>query len=298
VTVPSVTGLSLTAARAKLSALGLKSTTTPVSSSQPAGTVVDQSPAPAATLAKGSTLTLSVAKATPVAVPDVSGQQQAAATSALQAAGLTAHVVSVHSSQPQGQVTAQHPAAGAKLAKGASVRLNVSDGSGSTSTSPAATTTSPAATTTGAAAPAPAPVQPTTASVPDVTQSELQAAVQKLDAAGFLASIAYVPGTDPLGTIDAQTPTGGSSAKTRSQVTINASSGPGQKTQETVPDATGQTLEQAVSTLNGAHLRLIFLKLPVTDRAQVGKIVRQTPLAGKQAPQNAQILVYLGVLKR
>ena len=38
--------------------------------------------------------------------------------------------------------------------------------------------------------------------------------------------------------------------------------------------------------------------MPVTDRTQVGKIVRQTPLAGKQAPQNAQVLVYLGVLKR
>jgi beta-lactam-binding protein with PASTA domain len=80
-------------------------------------------------------------------------------------------------------------------------------------------------------------------------------------------------------------------------VTINASSGPGQKPQATVPDATGQTLTQAVSTMNGAHLRLIFAKVPVTDRALAGKVVEQTPSAGKRAPENAQVLVYLGAFR-
>jgi beta-lactam-binding protein with PASTA domain len=64
-----------------------------------------------------------------------------------------------------------------------------------------------------------------------------------------------------------------------------------------VPDATGQTLDQAVSTLNAAGLRLIFVKLPVATRAQVGKVVEQTPAAGKTAPKNAQVLVYLGVTR-
>ena len=66
----------------------------------------------------------------------------------------------------------------------------------------------------------------------------------------------------------------------------------------TVPNAIGQTLEQAVSTVNGAHLRLIFLKLPVTSRTQAGKVVQQSPLGGAQAPQNAQVVVYLGAFKQ
>jgi hypothetical protein len=40
------------------------------------------------------------------------------------------------------------------------------------------------------------------------------------------------------------------------------------------------------------------VKVPVTTRAQVGKVVEQTPLAAKTAPTNAQVLVYLGVLQR
>ena len=68
--------------------------------------------------------------------------------------------------------------------------------------------------------------------------------------------------------------------------------------QQTVPDVVGQSLEQAVQTLNSSQLRLIFVKVPVTTRAQVGKVVEQTPLPGKTAPTNAQVLVYLGVLKQ
>ena len=62
-----------------------------------------------------------------------------------------------------------------------------------------------------------------------------------------------------------------------------------------MPDTVGQALQQAVATLNDAGLRLIFVKVPVTTQASIGKVVEQTPAAGKQAPKNAQVLVYLGV---
>ena len=45
------------------------------------------------------------------------------------------------------------------------------------------------------------------------------------------------------------------------------------------------------------HLRLIFVKLPVTVRRQAGKIVQQSPLGGNNAPQNAQVLVFLGAYR-
>jgi beta-lactam-binding protein with PASTA domain len=78
---------------------------------------------------------------------------------------------------------------------------------------------------------------------------------------------------------------------------INISSGPGDKPQERVPSVIGQTLSQAVSSVNGAHLRLIYVKFPVDSRSQAGKIVQQSPLSGGQAPQNAQVLVFLGAFR-
>jgi beta-lactam-binding protein with PASTA domain len=227
-----------------------------------------------------------------VIVPNVSGLPEAQARSGLQAMGLTVNAVTVPSAQPPGTVVAESPAGGAKVAKGSAVRINLSSG---TSTVTSATTTG--ATATGATTTTSVPPQPTTATVPDLTTSQLQAAVQQLEAAGLLASIQYIPGDDPLGTIEHQSPIGGGTVKARSHVTINASSGPGDKPQEAVPDATGQTLSQAVSTMNGAQLRLIFVKVPVSSRSQAGRVVAQTPAAAKQAPENAQILVFLGAFK-
>ncbi len=216
-----------------------------------------------------------------VAVPDLAGQPQAAAAQALRSAGFQVSIVTVPSSRPTGTVLAQHPAAGANARHGSTVRLNVSAGP-STST-PAATTTAPA--------------EPTTASVPDVTNGALQSAVQQLATAGFQISLQYVPSTDPLGTVVAQSPQGSASAPTGSHVTVNAASGPGQKPEETVPTLTGGSLPHAVSTANGAHLRLIYVKRAVTDKSQAGTIVDQSPAAGAHAPQNAQVLAYMGAYR-
>ena len=108
----------------------------------------------------------------------------------------------------------------------------------------------------------------------------------------------YVAAPDPLESVVAQTPAGGQTAKARSHVTVNVSDGVGDRQPQTVPDVIGQTLDQAVQTLNASELRLIFVKVPVTTRAQVGKVVEQTPLAAATVPTNAQVLVYLGVLRQ
>jgi serine/threonine-protein kinase len=126
----------------------------------------------------------------------------------------------------------------------------------------------------------------------------VQSAVQALDRVGLRASIAYVPGTQPLGTVVAQRPTSGASAKTGSQVTVNVSSGPGGNPQETVPNVVGQRIPQALSALHQAGLRLILLRARVNDRSQAGVIVAQTPLPGKKAPKNAQVLVYMGAYQQ
>ena len=81
-------------------------------------------------------------------------------------------------------------------------------------------------------------------------------------------------------------------------MTINVSSGPGQSTSETVPDVVGKTIPEAVAAFNQAGLRLIFLRYPVTSKAEAGKIIEQSPAAGAGAPKNAQILVYMGAYRQ
>jgi beta-lactam-binding protein with PASTA domain len=267
-------------------------------SAAPTTVVVTSTPAPTTTAPtkKAAKLLLPV--------PDLVGQPWKEAAAGLRRAGFHVSVATVSSALPRGAVTAQDPKAGTKVAKGSDIRLNISNGLGQQTTTAAQTTTSAtstAQTTTAATTTTPpqttTPAQPTTASVPALS-GELQPAVQELDRAGFRASIAYVPGTQPLGTVVAQTPAAGAGAKTGSQVTVNVSSGPGGNQQETVPDVVGQRIPQALSSLHEAGLRLILLRARVTDRSQAGVIVAQTPLPGKKAPKNAQVLVYMGAYQQ
>jgi serine/threonine-protein kinase len=134
--------------------------------------------------------------------------------------------------------------------------------------------------------------------MPDVRDQKEAAAVTALGKAGVLASLVFVPSSEPLGTIVQQAKPSGATVPFHSHVQINVSRGRNDNPSATVPNVIGQTLQQAVSTVNGAHLRLIFLKFPVTSRTQAGKIVQQSPLGGAQAPQNAQVVVYLGAFKQ
>jgi serine/threonine-protein kinase len=290
--VPDVTGLNQDDAVARLGSAHLVPVIEYKPTKKATGKVVAQDPKAAKKAKRGSTVTLTVDKGAPsIAVPDLTGLEVADATAKLKAAGLKAQTTQVTAGgKPAGTVVSQAPAAGEKAPGGSAVTLSVAKGGASTTqettTAPAATTTAPATSTTA---------QSTTSTVPDLSGMDVQAASQALSQANLKATLAYVPGDDPLGTVAAQKPASGDSAPARSHVTVNASSGPNAQEQATVPDTVGQTLQQAVSTLNGAGLRLIFVKVPVTTQASIGKVVEQTPAAGKQAPKNAQVLVYIGV---
>jgi hypothetical protein len=159
---------------------------------------------------------------------------------------------------------------------------------GKSTTTTSTTDTSPTTTT---------PPPPQNATMPDVAGQKEPSAVQAMGKVGILASLFFVPSQDPLGTVVGQAKPGGTSVPFHSHVQINLSKGPNSTATAQVPDVVGQTLTQAVTTVNGAHLRLIYLKFPVTDKTQAGKIVQQSPLGGGQAPQNAQVLVYLGAFR-
>jgi beta-lactam-binding protein with PASTA domain len=242
-----------------------------------------------------------------VAVPRFVGMKEQDALVRAGQVGLKPKEVFQPSKKPKGIVLSQNPEEGTEVPRNSEVKLVIdSNAKPATTTAPTTTaaTTAPtttAATTTAATTTTPtttaAPAQPTTATVPDVTGQTESAAATAFGNAGILASVVFVPGQASLGTVAAQGKPANTTVPYHSHVQINVSRGPNDNPNQSVPNVVGQTLQQAVSTLNGHHLRLIYLKYPVTSRAQAGKVVQQTPLGGGQAPENAQVIVYLGAFK-
>lgn len=133
VTVPNVVGMTQAAATTAIGGAGLAvgSVTMASSSSVAAGDVISQNPAAGASVASGSAVTLTVSSGpAQVAVPNVVGNTQAAATTAINAAGLKVGTVTMTSSNSvtAGNVISEDPAAGTMVASGSSVNLTVSSG--------------------------------------------------------------------------------------------------------------------------------------------------------------------------
>jgi serine/threonine-protein kinase len=187
--VPGVVGLSASDAVVAIRDAGLEAKIHLVESSEPAGTVLRQSPAEGANTTRGSTIRLDVAKTRTaptirIDVPDVVGGSIADARRQLRSLGLTATVARVRSDEPAGTVVRQSPGAGAEVRKGASVRLQVSTG-------------------------------PQTLDVPDVTGLDEDSARSELEGAGFEVRVVDQETTDPAedGVVLAQEPAGGTASE-------------------------------------------------------------------------------------
>ena len=204
-TVPDVVGETESEAIADLTGAGFETEVTKEFSDKKAGIVVSQEPKGGANLKEGSSVSLVVSKGSePVTVPDVVGTTASQATATLREAGLKANVVGVPSDQPSGTVVAQSPAAGKQAKTGGTVRLNVAQAPGETTTQPSATTAPPPATTTAPTTTAPA--QP--ASVPDVVGKELAEAARAFADQGLKVAVQYVPSSEPQGTSGRSGPAG------------------------------------------------------------------------------------------
>jgi beta-lactam-binding protein with PASTA domain len=236
--------------------------------------------------------TSGAAAAQSVAVPQLVGLSEQAALIQLGHAGLTPKLVRRTSGPRDDLVVEQRPVSAATIARGSAVTIVVDP------TRPAAGSKPVAGSKPKPTVPAPitkAPALPQS-TVPDLSGKSEAAAVDTLDQAGLLPSIVFVPSQDPLGTVEAQSKSAGTSLPASARVQINLSQGPNMTVRETIPNVVGKTLTDAVSVLNASHLRLIYIKRPVQTRADVGTVIQQTPLSGGQAPQNTQVLVFLGVL--
>ena len=127
-TVPPLAGLRLEQAESRLREAGFKPRVErEFSDTVPPHRVIDTSPPPGTSIERGSTVTVRVSRGTEqVEIPDVVGQSEDNARSALEGAGLRAgEVTEQESDEPPGTVIEQSPAAGTQLAKGLPVALVV-----------------------------------------------------------------------------------------------------------------------------------------------------------------------------
>lgn len=133
--VPAVGGLLLEGAAYQLGRSGLTvgTVTTADDPTVPAGAVVSATPTPGTTVPKDTAVALVVSQGPPpVAVPDLVGQSQAAATGALSGLGLVANPISQNQgvALDGGPVVSQNPAPRTVLRPGAVVTITIGPGGG------------------------------------------------------------------------------------------------------------------------------------------------------------------------
>jgi eukaryotic-like serine/threonine-protein kinase len=128
VSVPDVTGLPFDQASAQLSSQGFKVNRTDVESSQPANTVLSESPVAGTSATKGSTVTVTVSKGPTTAdVPDVTNQDPDTATGTLEASGFKVQRTQQDVTDPNLDqiVVDQDPKGGTQAKQGATVTIVV-----------------------------------------------------------------------------------------------------------------------------------------------------------------------------
>jgi eukaryotic-like serine/threonine-protein kinase len=143
VSVPNVVGQPIATASSILQGALFKVSPTYVDSSQPANTVIDQSPAAGQSAPKGSVISLTVSRGpTTSTVPDVTSLDLGSAEQTLHDSGFNARVIYQNTSDPNndGLVLSETPPGGAQLKPGSTVTLTVgrlvSGGTTATTTTP------------------------------------------------------------------------------------------------------------------------------------------------------------------
>jgi serine/threonine-protein kinase len=264
VRVPLVEGLIEPLARQRIVSAGLTADVKRQFNGRTApGHVFNQSPAAGQKDAKGNTVTLYVSKGVAlVTVPDVKGESKASAEDQLRGLSLHWTEFPVHSTQAAGAVVAQNPAAGSKLRRGQSVRLNISSG--------------------------PQPVI-----VPRVLGQAYVQASTTLQQDGFKVARNDVDSNQPKGYVVDQTPAANSSVPQGSTVTLDVSKGP---TTTAVPDVRGEDQNTATGDLQQAGFQVVVAQQNVTDPGEDGIVLRQNPAHGSQAKIHATVTITVGKL--
>jgi beta-lactam-binding protein with PASTA domain len=130
--------------------------------------------------------------------------------------------------------------------------------------------------------------------VPDVVGKDRDAATEALNAAGLRPTFTEreTPDEDP-GTVLEQTPKAGEKAPKDSEVKLVVAKQP---PDVAVPDVSGDDLQGARDALHAAGFKVSDSDRPVTDPAQDGLVIEQTPAAGSNAPKGSRVRIVIGKL--
>lgn len=253
VLVPNVVGLSQIAAQTALTTAGLKVglITTMSSSTVSAGNVISVSPLTGTSVAIGSSVNLLISSVPAlIAVPNVVGQTQAAATTAITSAGLKLGTVTLQASTTvaAGNVISENPLAGTSVASGSSVNLIVSSG-------------------------------PPLVTVPNVVGQTQAAATATITGIGLkLGTVTpQASATVAAGKVISEIPAAGTSVASGSAVNIIVSSGPAVVT---VPNVVGQTQVAATAAITAAGLKLGTVTSQASATVAAGNVISESPAAG------------------
>ena len=211
----------------------------------------------AALAAGGAVLATRHSKATQLTVPNVVGMSLAAAKSTLENDGLVVGTVTRQSSaKPAGQVLSTNPNVGMAIAKGASVDLVASDGSGSQQVA-----------------------------VPNVVGQSLPDATAALQKAGFQVSVQTSNQSGQPNTVLSQNPSSGTAPK-GSIVTVTVAAG---QQYAYVPTLLGQPASQAGQILVNANLSLGNQTTACSNSYGQGLIISSNPASGSQLSVGAAV---------
>jgi serine/threonine-protein kinase len=196
-------------------------------------------------------------------VPDVVGQDEAAARAALGRAGFTNVTVTrrADNTAPVGRVLDQTPNGNADAAKDAPVTIVVSSGREQ-------------------------------ALVPDVRGRDAADAANLLGQRGFQSTTRnQASDTVAVGKVITTDPPAGQQADRNSLVTIFVSTGPDTAT---VPDVTGETQAQATADLQRAGFGIDVKQEPAQKDKDVGKVTSQDPAPNAKATKGSTVTITVG----
>jgi eukaryotic-like serine/threonine-protein kinase len=222
VTVPPVKGQPLAQAIQALNAAGLSYTVHNVSSNQPVGTVLDQSPAGGSKVKQTTRVVLTVSgNQTSVSVPSVVGQTPTAAGAILNQAHLNVggQTGNCSNQYPAGLVSAQNPQPGQTVAPNTAVSVVISTGH--------------------------------CATVPGVVGQDAGSAQAAIAAAGLVANTTFdtsCPGGATTNIVDGQNPGAGAQVATGSTVTISVCQSTPPTSSSTTSTSTTTTSTTALPT--------------------------------------------------
>jgi len=261
---PSLVGRTLDEARTLLEVARLAlGPVAQVEASGPAGTVVEQKPAAGEFVDPGTPVAVAVSRGLRLVVPDVVGFTLSEAEAALAAVGLrAASLAATPSSQPEGTVLGQSPAAGSQVAEGRPIDLTVA-----------------------AAIP-----EPERVTVPTLVGLALEEAEGRLLGVELTPGIVeLVPAQASAGMVVGQWPASGTELALGGSVRLDVASGVSDEEPQrvAVPDVVEMSGEEALAMLQAAGLTEVEI------RGEGLRVADQFPSPGTAVSPGTPILLTL-----